>query len=329
LISEGEKEEEPEIVKMKILTDEIKKQPEDEESKLLIRKQKNKVIKNLVDDLSKKMLIKCFNIWKIKTPKVDDEEILKRTARKSIIHKRIINLQKKVKEGEPEIEEPKKYNMELPICPIETTLNTLQSIRNPVHKHYDLDELNSIPKEPLLKTRIPEKRLYPEIYEQINKTKKDLDFHLEFLKQVPHHTFNKIMPQKMLNMMKEMHTNLALMKVFYIYTHYKTDKFFVKKSFWNRWKKNTLIFNSEDISEIHLTNITGHCFSMERIVIREVRCGLHHDSLRYTDCLCLRTRLCLKRILLRHYFMRYIDRRRYYLYRWYKNTFRRIRFIYL
>ena len=220
--------------------------------------------------------------------------------------------------------------MDLPPCPISSTTNPLKNIRKRVQKHYDPKDIDSEPpKESILVTKIPEKRLYPEIYDQIQKTKKDLDFHLEFLKQVPHNTFNKIMPEKMLKMMKEMHINLALMKIYYIYAHYKIDKFFIKKTYWNRWKKNTIVLNCEDISEIHLTNISGHCFSVEKIIIKEIRCGLHHDSMKYTDCLCLRTKLCLKRILLRHYFMKIFDKRRYYLYKWYKNTFRKIRIFYL
>ena len=243
-----------------------------------------------------------------------------------IIKKRLINLQKKIKEEEPEMK--KEYNLEIPSCPISSSLNPIRNIRKNITKNYNLEEINSLPlKEKLLKTKIPDRRIYPKIYDEIHKIKKNLDFHLEFLKQVPHQTFSKLVPEKMLRMMKEMNKNLILMKIINIYTHYKNDKFLVKKSFWIRWKKNTLIFNSDNNNEIHLTNITGHCFSMEKIIIREVGCGLHHNSMRYHDCLCLRTRLCLKRILLRHYFMKYIDKRRYYLFRWYKNIFRRIRII--
>ena len=291
-------------------------------------KQKNKVIKNLIDDISKNMLIKYFNIWKSKPP-IEDEETLQKTQKKTIIKRKIINLQKKEKEEVKE-EEPIPLNLEIPTCPIETTLNPCKNIRKRIVKEYLPEEIySSPPKETVLRTKKPERRIYPEIYDEIQKTKKELDFQLEFLKQVPHGTFNKLMPVKMLNMFKEMRTNLVLLKIIDIYTHYKTDKFFIKKTYLNRWKKNTLIFNAVDITEIHLTNISGHCFSMEKIIIKEVRCGLHHDSERYHDCLCLRTRLCLKRILLRHYFMKYLDKRRYYLYRWYKNTFKRIRIIYL
>jgi hypothetical protein len=258
----------------------------------------------------------------------DDDIIVENTNKIFTIKKRVINLQKKTKEEE--YEKPKEYNLEIPSSPISSNLNPIKNIRKHILKRYEPEEVYSLPpKEKLLKTKIPDRRIYPKIYDEIQKTKKDLDFHLEFLKQVPHQTFNKLMPEKMLNMMKEMHKNLVLMKIFYIYTHYKNDKFFIKKTYWTRWKKSTTIFNSDNITEIHLTNITGHCFSMEKIIIREVRCGLHHESMRYYDCLCLRTRLCLKRILIRHYFMKYIDKRRYYLYKWYKNIFRKIRIIYL
>ena len=294
--------------------------------KIIVLKQKKVVMKNLVDNISRNMLIRYFNLWRHNLPK-EDKEAIERRARNSIITNKIIDLKQLTKE-----EEEKPLNTNIPLCPVTTTINHLKNIENRNLIQYLPEELYYVPpKEMILRTRIPERRLYPKIYDEIQKTKKDLDFHLEFLKQVPHPTFRKIYPEKMLIMMKEMHRNLALMRIFYIYTHYKVDRFYIKKIYWTRWKKNTLnlIFNSEDTSMIHLTNTTGHCFSMERIVVKEIRCGLHYESERYYDCLCMRLRLLLKRILWRHYFLRYIDRRRYYLYLWYKRVFRRIRFIYL
>ena len=283
-------------------------------------------MKNLVDDVIRKMLNRYFNIWKNKGK--EDDEIINNNIRQSLRQSQI-NL-KKLKKDEVVEEKPQNLNIEIPECPISTTLNHLKHIKRRNVKQYAPEDLDFIPpKEMISTTKVPDRRIYPKIYDEIQKTKKDLDFHLEFLKQVPHSTFNKLMPEKMLNTLKDMRRKLVLMKVFYIYTLNKNDKFFIKKTYWNRWKKNTLIFNSEDIKDIHITNLTGHCFSMQRIEVREIRCGFHHDSMRYYDCLCLRARLCLKRILLRHYFLRYIDRRRYYLYLWYKKVFRRIRIIYL
>ena len=312
---------------MKILGDGEEKEPEEERRMkvVIIKKRRDKAVKDLIDDKARKMLIKYFNTWKQKAPK--DDELMDNAIRQSL-RKNVLKLRQIKKDDEKE-EKPENLNIEVPECPISTTVNYLKKIKKRVIKQYEPEDIESAPKEVILRTKVPDRRIYPKIYDEIQKTKKDLDFHLEFLKQVPHKTFNKLMPNKMLDMLKQMHTNLALMKVYYIYTLHKNDKFFIKKTFFNRWKKNTLIFNNVSIGEIHLTNLNGHCFSMERIVYREVRCGLHHESMRYHDCLCLRTRLCLKRILLRHYFMRYIDRRRYYLYRWYKYVFRRIRMIYL
>ncbi len=322
-------EEEPEVRTMKILGDGKDKENEVERKmKLIILKRKrNKTIKDLIDDVTRKQLNKYFNVWKQNAPR--DDDILDSNIRQKY-RKSIYKLRKNKKEQPKEEEKPpQNLNIKIPECPISTTNNPLKGIKKRFVKQYAPVDIESIPTEITLRTKVPERRIYPKIYDEIQKTKRDLDFHLEFLKQVPHDTFNKLMPNKMLDMIKQMHTNLALLKVFYIYKLYKTDKFLIKKTFINRWKKNTSIFNNTDLGDIHITNLNGHCFSMERIEVRVVRCGLHHESMRYYDCLCLRLRKCLKRILLRHYFMKYLDRRRYYLYRWYKNVFRRIRKIYL
>ena len=315
-----EEESKPKVLRSK----KVVKSPEERKPQIIVIKEKKKVMKNLVDNISKNMLIRYFNVWKHKVPK-EDKEALERRARNSIITQKIIDLKQLTKE-----EEEKPLNVDIPKCPISTEVNYLKDVRKRILVQYNPQDVYSNPlQEDRLRAKVPDRRIYPKIYEQIQKTKKDLDFHLEFLKQVPHSTFNKIYPEKMLNMMQEMHRNLALMKIFYIYTNYKVDKFYIKKNYWTRWKNNTMIFNNDNIKDIHLTNMHGHCFSVERIVVKEVRCGLHHESMRYMDCLCMRLRLCLKRILWRHYFLWYVDRRRYYLYRWYRNVFRRIRFIYI
>ena len=155
-------------------------------------------MKDLVDDVPKKLLAIYFNLWRKKLPKVDDEEVLKRTTKKTIVKRRIVNLQKKTKD-EPETEEPKDLNLNIPSSPVETTLNPIKGIRPRVVKQYEPEDVDSLPpKEPRLRTRVPERRIYPEIYDEIQKTKKELDFQLDFLKQVPHPTFNKLMPKKIL-----------------------------------------------------------------------------------------------------------------------------------
>ena len=152
---------------------------------------------------------------------------------------------------------------------------------------------------------------------------------MKFLKEVPHYTFKKIFPKKIYNIINDTNRKLMLMQIFYIYAHYKYDKYLIKKVYWNRWKKNIKIFNVSDIETIHIKNISDHCFSVEKIIIKEIKCGIHPDSMNFIDCLCFRVRICLKRILLRHYLLKIIDKKKYYLFKWYKKAFGKIRPIYL
>ena len=52
-------------------------------------------MKNLIDDVNKKLLTLYFNTWKRHLPKEDDDETVKKKLRTSITRRKIINLQKK------------------------------------------------------------------------------------------------------------------------------------------------------------------------------------------------------------------------------------------
>ena len=150
------------------------------------------------------------------------------------------------------------------------------------------------------------------------------------MRDIPHHSFKRLDPNKIYNIINDNNKILALIQIFYIYAHYKYDKYFIKLEYWNRWKKKIGIFNNSNNNYLtHLKNISGHCFSAEKIIIKEIRCGIHPDSNNLTDCMCLRTRLCLKRILLRHYLLKVINKKKYYLLIWYKKALKKIRAIYL
>ena len=226
--------------------------------------------------------------------------------------------------------EIKKIIINIPKCPISETINYLKDIKNPYVKGKILDNINSPPnKEVIDKAILPDTRFYPKIYKSMKKTQKLIDFHMQFLKEVPHHTFKKIAPNKIYNIINDTNKKLILMKIYYIYAHYKNDKYFIKRTYWNKWKKKIRIFSVNNDNTIHLRNISGHCFSVEKIVVKEVRCGIHPDSMNYMDCLCLRARYCLKRLILRYYLLKIIDIRKYYLFKWYKIALRKIRPIYL
>ena len=214
----------------------------------------------------------------------------------------------------------------IPKCEKSVTINYLKKIRTLGIKNNIIENFRQLPKKEIIcKAKIPDRRFYPKIYNSMKKTQNLIDFHIQFLKEVPHHTFKQILPAKIYNIITDTNKKLALMQIFYIYAHYKYDKFLIKKKYWDKWKKKIKIFIFNNNNIIHLKNISGHCFSVEKIVVKEIRCGIHHDSRVYMDCLCLRTRFCLKRIILRHYLLKIIDKKKYYLNKWYKIALRRIR----
>ena len=224
----------------------------------------------------------------------------------------------------------KKVMINIPKCPKSETIDYLKDINRPSLKNEIIDNIDSMPiKETIGWAKLPDKRFYPKIYKSSKITQNLVNFHMQFLRDVPHHTFNNVAPKKLYEIINDTNKKLALMKIYYIYAHYKYDKYLIKKIYWNKWLKNINISTGNNNQFIHLTNIYGHCISAEKIVVKEIRCGIHPYSMNYMDCLCLRTRFCLKRILLRHYLLKVIDRRKYYMYLWYKNAFGRIRQIYL
>jgi hypothetical protein len=225
--------------------------------------------------------------------------------------------------------EIKKIIINIPSCPITETINYIKDCRNSKLKAKIIDNINSVPNKEIINiTKIPDKRFYPKIYKSLKKTQKLIDFQLQFLKEVPHHSFKRIDPNGIYNIINKTNKELALLKIYYIYEHYKCNKFIIKRLYWNRWKKKVKIL-CVDNNDVHLKNICGHCFSVEKIVVKEIRCGIHPDSECFMDCLCLKARICLKRIILRYYLLKKLDIKKYYLFKWYKKALKKIRPIYL
>ena len=222
----------------------------------------------------------------------------------------------------------KKIYVKIPKCEKSVTVNYLQKIKSlGVKSNTIMDNINTVPnKEKIVKAKIPDRRFYPTIYKSLKRTQSLIDFHMQFLQEVPHPTFKQVLPEKIYNIINDTNKKLALLQIFYIYAHYKYNKYLIKKTYWNKWKKKVKIFSvNSNNNVIHLKNINGHCFSVQKIVVKEIRCGIHPDSKDFIDCLCFRTKYCLKRILLRHYLLKQIDRKKYYLYKWYKKALRKIR----
>ena len=123
-------------------------------------KKKKSVIKDLILNMPKTVLVKYFNIWK-NAPDTEEMDEIRKGTKKTVIKKKVINLQKKPQDkgSKEEIEIvdeknlPKDINLEIPMCPISKTENYLKNVRNVSLIQYYPDELYSIPvREPKLKT---------------------------------------------------------------------------------------------------------------------------------------------------------------------------------
>jgi len=121
--------------------------------------EKTNIIKTLIQNRTKNVLIKFFNNWKNKlTP--EELETIKKGQKKTVIKKRVINLQKKKKDGKEEIveveeKEPTNLNLEIPVCPVSTTPNYIKDVYNLPLIQYNPDDIYIVPrKESILKNII-------------------------------------------------------------------------------------------------------------------------------------------------------------------------------
>ena len=92
----------------------------------------------------------------------------------------------------------------------------------------------------------------------------------------------------------------------------------LKRDYFYRWLKYNKIFKSSIIQENHIKLKNNHCIS----------CNCNKFNLNCIDCNCTKIKNALKRILIRHVYMKKINLRKYYLYLWYKKTFKTIRQIF-
>ena len=116
-------------------------------------------VRNLVLNISRNRLNIYFNRWKANMG-TEQLEILKRSATKTVINKKVINLQKRKKEGKDQPTEAqevefKELTLEIPQCPVSSTPNYLKNINNLSLIQYFPNEIYCFPsREVLLKSNI-------------------------------------------------------------------------------------------------------------------------------------------------------------------------------
>ena len=192
----------------------------------------------------------------------------------------------------------------------------------PIVENYNYYEQNE--------NEIIDNDLKDKIINELILAKKLADFHLGFFNNLSDASFKRIQPNILYNVVKNSNKILSLLKIFYIYEKYNTNNYLLKKLYFKKWKLSVNFIDSNISENVHIINKFGHCISAKNIVIKEIRCGIHpEDENNCNNCFCLRIITRLKRILLRHYYLKKINARKYYLFKWYKNSFKKIRPLYL
>ena len=118
-----------------------------------------------------------------------------------------------------------------------------------------------------------------------------------------------------LKFIKQKNKALGAYQLYYLYLMLNEDnEFNMKKYFLNKWKKKCKIFNNVEKTMLwdkHKKN-----------------CICHNEWNKFSECNCHELNTALKKILIRHIYMKKINKRRYYLFLWYKKCFGRARSIY-
>ena len=174
-----------------------------------------------------------------------------------------------------------------------------------------------------------DEELRDKINKELNLTKKLTDFHSGFLENLPDKIFKSMKPNILYSLIKNNNKKLALWKIFYIYGQYKINNYLLKREYLRRWQKSVNFIDIDIKVNSHIINKSGHCISAKNIVIKEIRCGIHPDNVHHINCFCFRIRLNLKKILLRHFLLKFLNKEKFYLFKWYKKTFKKIRPLYL
>jgi hypothetical protein len=130
--------------------------------------------------------------------------------------------------------------------------------------------------------------------------------------------------------------NQKIISAYQIYCLYclfnKGKNFYRLKNRFTKWKKNMNIFNQNTINK-HIRNkreqYLGTNYLSQQKDKNYCYCKKLNKSNRNNNynCLCKLRRTILKKILIRQKFMKKINPKRYYLYLWYKNIYKKVRSI--
>ena len=120
------------------------------------------------------------------------------------------------------------------------------------------------------------------------------------------------------NYLKLIQSHNKLIAAYQIYSFYNinnNDYIKLIRYYFYKWLKHNKIFKSTIKQGNHIISKNNHC----------INCNCIKINLNCIDCKCNKIKNALKKILIRHIYMKKINLRKYYLYLWYKNSFNTIR----
>ena len=183
--------------------------------------------------------------------------------------------------------------------------------KNNIRSNYNISPPEKLNIEEYLVDKNAEKIKMPEIFNEIKKTinincniNKMINNSREGIKE-------KLNINSYLNIMKQHNKLIAAYQLYFFYFLINDDiTFYKKKYFLFKWKKNCKIFNND------INNIMG---------VHSYKCVCNVKKHYYKGCICNDINIVLKKILIRHIFMKKMNAKRYYLFLWYKKCFRKVR----
>ena len=177
---------------------------------------------------------------------------------------------------------------------IKTNQNKLNG-RDKIHEEY-IDKISKKMKIPELFNEIKQSMIInSRIYKMIANTRENIK--------------EKFNINSYLNFVKQNNKVLGAYQLYYLYLMLNEDnEYNIKKYFFLKWKKTVGI---KIIGDKHRKN-----------------CICNMECMKYKECYCHELNIILKKILVRHIYMKKVNKRRYYLFLWYKKCFGKARDVY-
>ena len=316
----------------------IRQEPLDtiEEEKLINKSySKNEIIFNQ-SDINSKQIKKSYNSNEI--PKTENNNNISNKNADS--KKRSKRHSKNIEEKELKydcLEEESSALMEDP-----SEIHTIYSMNNLQKVSKNIDSNKRTPKEDedkiLTKEDIEKNKiLLPYIYKLSFYNNNAINMTLNVLKNCNEKLFNMISSEKYVRILEKNQKLLSAYQIYCLYSLLNNGKNFYKLKFgFKKWKQLISVFNKMEESK-HIKTIKGHCvgcdcqdllmsYSSSILSLNSIGNNNNSTNVCY-HCSCHLCKIKFKRILIRHKFMKEINPKRYYLFLWYKNTFKKIRYI--